>query len=59
MNVFQTIVTQPYFPPLKMSFKQTQPIELSAAHMPFKEASDSTYHYTTLNPKLKTYSHPR
>lgn len=56
MNLFQTIGTH-HFLPLKLSSQKTQPLKLSAVHMPFKMAPDSTYHYGTQNPTIKNHSH--
>lgn len=58
MNLLQTIGTHRFLP-LKVSSKKKnpQPLELSAVHMPFKVALDSTYHHTTLNPTIKNHSH--
>lgn len=48
MNLFQTTGTHP-------STKQS--LKLSAVHMPLKMATDSTYHYRTLNPTIKNHCH--
>lgn len=58
MNLFQTIGTQPFFLQNRLSSKKKKnkpktKTQLSAVHMPFKVASDSTYHYTTINPTIK------
>lgn len=64
MNLSKTIGTHPSFPSKQAEFKKKKKkkepktkTQLSAVHMPFKVAPDSTYHYTTINPTIKNPIH--